>query len=143
MTGLDLINKFQKDIWNKSDELFENAFDNIFSNLSLASHSQTFPFYNVVKYGKSEYGIELGLAGFNKKNVKVQYKDGVLTVSGQVNDEEKEYIKKGLALRKFAKQFSLRDDVIVNEAEMEDGVLTIKLGVQEPKNIEIKDINIK
>jgi HSP20 family molecular chaperone IbpA len=65
--------------------------------------------YNVVKYGKGEYGIELGLAGFNKKNVKVQYKDGVLTVSGQVEDKEKDYIEKGLAARKFLKQFSLHD----------------------------------
>jgi HSP20 family molecular chaperone IbpA len=51
--------------------------------------------------------IELGLAGFNKKNVKVQYKDGVLTISGQVEDKEKDYIEKGLAARKFFKQFAL------------------------------------
>ena len=95
------------------------------------------------KYGKGEYGIELGLAGFNKKNVKVQYKDGVLTVAGQVEDSEKEYVQKGLAARKFFKQFQLHKDVVVNEAEMQDGVLSVKLGVQEPKEIEIKDIDIK
>jgi hypothetical protein len=68
--------------------------------MSMNSAMKSFPFYNVVKYGKGEYGIELGLAGFNKKNVKVQYKDGVLTISGQVNDSEKEYVEKGLAARK-------------------------------------------
>jgi molecular chaperone IbpA len=97
----------------------------------------------VVKYGKGEYGIELGLAGFNKKNVKVQYKDGVLTVSGQVDDSEKEYVEKGLAARKFFKQFALHNDVVVNEAEMKDGVLTVKFGVEEPKDIEVKDVEIK
>jgi len=140
MTGLELINKFQKDIWNKSNTMFGDTFDSIFDSLSKA---QSFPFYNVVKYGKGEYAIELGLAGFNKKNVKVQYKDGVLTVSGQVDDKEKEYIEKGLAARKFFKQFSLRNDVVVNEAEMKDGVLSVKLGVNEPQEIEIKDIEVK
>ena len=143
MTALDLINKFNKDVWDNSDKMFGDVFDNVFSNMSMGSAFKSFPFYNVVKYGKGEYGIELGLAGFNKKNVKVQYKDGVLTVSGQVDDSEKEYLEKGLAARKFFKQFSLREDVVVNEAEMEDGVLTIKFGVKEPKDIEGLDIKVK
>ena len=140
MTGLDLINKFQKDIWNNSNKMFGESFDSMFDHLS---KQQSFPFYNIVKYGKGEYGMEFGLAGFNKKNVKVQFKDGVLSVSGQVEDKEKEYIEKGLAFRKFMKQFQLRNDVIVNDAEMKDGVLTVKLGVQEPEEIEVKDIEIK
>jgi molecular chaperone IbpA len=130
MTALDLINKFNKDVWNHSDRMFSGAFDSIFDSWSKA---QSFPFYNVVKYGKGEYGIELGLAGFNKKNVKVQYKDGVLTVSGQIEDKEKNYIEKGLAARKFLKQFSLHQDFVVNDAKMEDGVLTVKLGVNEAR----------
>ena len=140
MTGLELINKFQKDIWTQSNTMFGDTFDSIFDSWSKV---QSFPFYNVVKYGKGEYGLELGLAGFNKKNVKVQYKDGVLTVSGQVDDKEKEYIEKGLAARKFFKQFQLHKDVVVNDAEMKDGVLSVKLGVQEPEEIEIKDIEVK
>ena len=102
MTALDIINKFNKDVWNHSDRMFGDAFDSIFDSWSKA---QSFPFYNVVKYGKGEYGLELGLAGFNKKNVKVQYKDGVLTISGQVEDKEKDYIEKGLAARKFLNNF--------------------------------------
>ena len=73
----------------------------------------------------------------------LKYKDGVLTVSGQVNDSEKEYVEKGLAFRKFMKQFQLHKDVVVNDAKMEDGVLTVKLGVNEPETIEAQDINIK
>ena len=140
MTGLDIISKIQKDMWNKSTALFGDSFDEMFMNLSKV---QSFPFYNVVKYGKGEYGIELGLAGFNKKNIKVEYKDGVLTVAGQVDDQEKEYIEKGLAARKFFKQFSLRNDVLVDEAKMEDGVLTIKLGVNEPEDLKAQEIKVK
>jgi HSP20 family molecular chaperone IbpA len=56
--------------------------------------------------------IELGLAGFNKKNVKVQYKDGVLTVSGQIEDKEKDYIEKGLAARNSLNNLHLHQDVM-------------------------------
>ena len=140
MTGLDLINKFQKDLWDNSNRMFGDSFDSIFDSLSKV---QSFPFYNVVKYGKGEYGIEIGLAGFNKKNVKVEYKDGVLSVSGQVDDKEKEYIEKGLAFRKFYKQFQLRNDVVVDDAKMEDGVLTVKLGVNEPEEIKAQEIKVK
>ena len=143
MTALDLINKFNKDVWTQGDKFFEDVFDNMFTNLSVGSAMKSFPFYNVVKYGKGEYGLELGLAGFNKKNVKVQYKDGVLSVSGQVEDSEKEYVQKGLAARKFFKQFQLHKDVVVNEAEMKDGVLSVKLGVNEPEEIKAQDIEVK
>ena len=140
MTALDLINKMQKDMWSQTDRLFGDTFDSIFDSWSKA---QSFPFYNVVKYGKGKYGLELGLAGFNKKNISVEYKDGVLTVSGQVEDKEKEYVEKGLAFRKFFKQFSLRNDVVVDEAEMEDGVLTVKFGVNEPEEIPAQKVEVK
>ena len=140
MTALDLINKMQKDMWSQTDRLFGDTFDSMFDNWSKV---QSFPFYNVVKYGKGKYGLELGLAGFNKKNVSVEYKDGVLTVSGQVDDKEKEYVEKGLAFRKFFKQFSLRNDVVVDEAEMQDGVLTVKFGVNEPEEIPAQKVEVK
>jgi len=140
MTALDLINKMQKDMWSQTDRLFGDTFDSMFDSWSKV---RSFPFYNVVKYGKGKYGLELGLAGFNKKNVSVEYKDGVLTVSGQVEDKEKEYVEKGLAFRKFFKQFSLRNDVVVDEAEMQDGVLTVKFGVNEPEEIPAKKIEVK
>ena len=140
MTALDLINKMQKDMWSQTDRLFGDTFDSMFDSWSKV---QSFPFYNVVKYGKGKYGLELGLAGFNKKNVSVEYKDGVLTVSGQVDDKEKEYVEKGLAFRKFFKQFSLRNDVVVDEAEMQDGVLTVKFGVNEPEEIPAQKVEVK
>jgi HSP20 family molecular chaperone IbpA len=66
-----------------------------------------------------------------------------LTIAGQVEDQEKDYIEKGLAARKFFKQFALHDKAVVNDAKMEDGVLTIKLGVNEPEEIKPLEIKIK
>jgi molecular chaperone IbpA len=96
-----------------------------------------------VKYDKNKYGIEMGLAGYNKQDIILQVKDGILTVQGKIADHNVEYIQKGLALRKFSKQFELAKDVVIEEAEMKDGLLKIKLGLNEPKEIEGVKIDIK
>ena len=117
-----------------------DIFDNIFDSWSKIP---SFPFYNVVKYGKGKYGLEIGLAGYNKENVLVEVKEGILTVEGKVEDKNIDYVQKGLALRKFIKQFELASDVIIDEAEMVDGLLKIKLGVKNPESYENKKIKIK
>ena len=66
-----------------------------------------------------------------------------LTVEGKVEDKNIDYVQKGLAYRKFIKQFELASDVIIDEAEMKDGLLKIKFGFNEPKEIEGVKIDIK
>ena len=138
--GLLDVNKLQKEIFNGSTKFFDDAFENIFDTRSKV---QSFPFYNVVKYSKGKYGLEIGLAGYNKENVLVEVKDGILTIEGKVDNKNVDYVKQGLAFRKFFKQFELAKDVIVDEAEMKDGLLKIKLGYKEPKEIEGIKVEVK
>jgi molecular chaperone IbpA len=138
--GLLDVNKLQKEIFNGSTKFFDDAFETIFDSWSKV---QSFPFYNIVKYSKGKYGLEMGLAGYNKENVLVEVKDGILTIQGKVDDKNIDYVQKGLAFRKFFKQFELAKDVIIDEAEMKDGLLKIKLGLNEPKEIEGVKIEVK
>jgi molecular chaperone IbpA len=101
-----------------------------------------FPFWNVVKYSKGKYGLELGLAGFKKENVLVEVNDGVLTIEGKVDDSAIDYIQKGLSTKSFFKQFSLPNDAVVDEATMEDGMLKIQFGIKEIENKSTK-VDIK
>jgi len=138
--GLLDVNKLQKEIFNGSTKFFDDAFEGIFDTWSKV---QSFPFYNVVKYSKGKYGLEIGLAGYNKENVLVEVKDGILTIEGKVDNKNVDYVKQGLEFRKFFKQFELAKDVIVDEAEMKDGLLKIKLGYKEPKEIEGIKVEVK
>ena len=142
MTNLEVFNNLSKQLFNGSTKFFDDTFENIFDTWSKV---QSFPFYNVVKYSKGKYGLEIGLAGYNKENVLVEVKDGILTVEGKTSlfKEQPEYIKQGLAYREFFKQFQLAKDAIVDEAEMKDGILKIKFGFKEPKEIEGVKIDIK
>ena len=71
------------------------------------------------------------LAGFNKKDVEVEFEDNILTVrTKQLNKSEDqnvdgEIIHKGISQRQFARSFTIADDVKVNGAELKDGLLTI------------------
>ncbi len=142
MTNLKVFNNLSKQLFNDSTKFFDDSFENIFDTWSKV---QSFPFYNIVKYSKGKYGLEIGLAGYNKENILVEVKDGILTVEGKTTlfKEQPEYIKQGLAYREFFKQFQLAKDAIVDEAEMKDGILKIKFGFKEPKEIEGVKIEVK
>jgi molecular chaperone IbpA len=135
MTSFDLINSVHKQFFDKGLDVFDSAFDSW-------SKVTGFPFWNVVKYSKGKYGLELGLAGFKKENVLVEVNDGVLTIEGKVEDAAIDYVQKGLSTKSFYKQFSLPNEAVVDEATMEDGMLKIQFGIKEiekkSKKVDIK-----
>ena len=134
--GLINVDEFHNQFIKQSNDIFETVFDSW-------SKIPSFPFWNLIKYSKGKYGLEIGLAGYNKENVVVEVKDGVLTIKGKVEDKNVEYVSKGLAFRKFVKQFQLANDIIIDEAEMNDGLLKIKLGLKNPEIHEGKKIKVK
>jgi molecular chaperone IbpA len=135
MTSFDLINSVHKQFFDQGTSVLDNV-------LTSWSKVTGFPFWNVVKYSKGKYGLELGLAGFKKENVLVEVNDGVLTIEGKVDDSAIDYIQKGLSTKSFFKQFSLPNDAVVDEATMEDGMLKIQFGIKEIEN-KSKKVDIK
>ena len=135
MTSFDLINSVHKQFFDQGTSVLDNV-------LNSWSKVTGFPFWNVVKYSKGKYGLELGLAGFKKENVLVEVNDGVLTIEGKVDDSAIDYVQKGLSTKSFFKQFSLPNEAVVDEATMEDGMLKIQFGIKEIEKKSQK-VNIK
>ena len=111
------------------DDMFDQ-FESMLGNGGMTMQSN-YPPYNIRKTGKDNYSIEVALAGFNKKDVEVEFEDNILTVrTKQLNKSEDqnvdgEIIHKGISQRQFARSFTIADDVKVNVAELKDGLLTI------------------
>ena len=111
------------------DDMFDQ-FESMLGNGGMTMQSN-YPPYNIRKTGKDNYSIEVALAGFNKKDVEVEFEDNILTVrTKQLNKSEdqnidNEIIHKGISQRQFARSFTIADDVKVNDAELKDGLLTI------------------
>ena len=125
-------------MFDNFERLFENEFFNVSSN---------YPAYDIVKTGKNTYDVEVALAGFNKKDISVSVKDGMLTIESVKNqstkDENGNVIHKGIAKRYFKKSFSIEDSCEVKGAELKDGLLKVSLEriipeAKKPKVIEIK-----
>ena len=111
------------------DDMFDQ-FESMLGNGGMTMQSN-YPPYNIRKTGKDNYSIEVALAGFNKKDVEVEFEDNILTVrTKQLNKSDDqnvdgEIIHKGISQRQFARSFTIADDVKVNGAELKDGLLTI------------------
>ena len=111
------------------DDMFDQ-FESMLGNGSMTMQSN-YPPYNIRKTGKDKYSIEVALAGFNKKDVEVEFEDNLLTVrtkqvdKTQEKNNDGEIIHKGISQRQFARSFTIADDVKVNGAELKDGLLTI------------------
>ena len=129
------------------DDMFDQ-FENMLGNGNLSVQSN-YPPYNIRKTGKDKYSIEIALAGFNKKDVEVEFEDNLLTVrTKQVNKSEDknkdgEIIHKGISQRQFARSFTIADDVKVDDAKLKDGLLTIACERIVPEYKKKKLIEIK
>ena len=124
---------------------FENFFDDDQSfHTSLTS---TFPFYNIVKKEDNKYDIEVALAGYDKKDISVEYEDNLLRIKSikeTKSDKEKDgVIHQGIAKRYFSKAFTIADDVEIEGAELKNGLLKVSLHQIVPEGKKPKTITVK
>ena len=122
---------------------FEHMMDDSFFGRSVGN----FPPYNIVKTGENTYDVELALAGFNKKDIEVEYKENLLTVKSkkqeETKDEDGNIIHRGISKRMFSKSFTIANDVEVKGAELKDGLLKVRMERIIPEHKKAKLIDIK
>ena len=119
------------------------GFDRVFDQLqAYAGHNATstgFPPYNIRKGGDYTYVIEMALAGFSKDDIEIEVADGLLTIrSIKENDENDNPL-----YREFNRKFTLADDIVVNDASLENGMLKIDLEQIVPEEKKPRKITIK
>ena len=123
---------------------FDRVFDQLTAYAANNATSSGFPPYNIRKGGDYTYAIEMALAGFSKNDIEIEVAEGLLTVrSVKENDENDSNIYRGISYRKFNRKFTLADDIVVNDASLENGMLEITLerivpDAKKPRKITIK-----
>ena len=103
--------------------------------------SSNYPPYNVIQVNNVESRLEIALAGFKKKEVKVYTEFGKLYVEGKKEESETvgEIVHKGLAQRSFTRAWTLSDDTEVRQVSFTDGLLVVQLGKIVPEHHNRKD----
>lgn len=119
-----------------------------------ANANNSFPPYNIVRLSEDAYRIELAVAGFGEDDLEIESHQNVLTVTGRIETADNDthdsdagepapqYLHRGIAERGFQRRFQLADHVIVKDAALRNGLLSIALERQLPEALKPRTITI-
>lgn len=123
------------------------GFDTLFEDLerihqSARSGTDNYPPHNIVRIDEEKFLIELAVAGFKESDVNVEVKDGILKISGAMEKDERDFAFKGISSRKFEKSFRLSEFVVIDGADLKDGILVVYARVELPEEKRPRKIEI-
>ena len=103
-----------------------------------------YPPYNIERTDENAYRIEIAVAGFRPDELNIEVKENLLTVQGRkaANDDQRQYLHRGLAERNFERRFQLADYVVVADASLDNGLLSISLKRELPEALKPRRIEI-
>jgi molecular chaperone IbpA len=114
--------------------------DKFFSTTPVAN---TYPPYNVVRIDDDKIVMEFAVAGFKKDEIGITTEKNVLSIKAEKPDaDDKKYLHKGIATRKFTRSFSIPEYYEVDSAGFEDGILYVNLTRNIPEEKKPKSIKI-
>ncbi|HEX5377816.1 MAG TPA: Hsp20 family protein [Phenylobacterium sp.] len=122
------------------------GFDRLAQLLETASvdAASGYPPYNIERTDENAYRIEIAVAGFRSDELNIEVKENLLTVQGRkaANEDQRRFLHRGLAERDFERRFQLADYVVVTEAKLADGLLSISLKRELPEALKPRRIEI-
>ncbi len=128
-----------------------NFLEEFLNNGILASNDKRgVPALNI-KEDEKELTLELRIPGLKKEDIQLDYNDGILTLSGERNEEKEEkekdkYLRREFSSYSFHRSIELpeeRYNVAKAEASYKDGILEVKMPKKEQKDKTSKKIEVK
>ncbi len=109
-----------------------------------AAEAPSYPPYNIEKTGDDTYRLTMAVAGFSPNDIELVVKDNTLVVSGKVNNEGQkgEVLYRGIAGRAFERRFVLADHIVVEGADLQNGLLHVGLKRVVPEALKPRRIAI-
>jgi len=120
------------------------GFDHLFDLLEQGAETvQGYPPYNIERADENNYRVTVAVAGFAEKDLNIEVRDGVLTVEGQRDPDNKAtYLHQGITGRGFQRQFQLAEHMEVRGARLENGLLSVDLERMIPEEKKPRRITI-
>ena len=115
----------------------------------ISKASDGYPPYNIERIGADRRSgdpeklrITLAVAGFSEEDLDVTTEENQLIIRGrQIEQEERDYLYRGIAARQFQRMFVLAEGMQVLGATLRNGLLCVDLIRPEPARM-VKKINI-
>jgi molecular chaperone IbpA len=128
--------------FSRSSIGFDHLFD-LLNNPQLSEDQGGYPPYDIVRTGPDTYRIAIAIAGFSPEEVTVTTEQNLLTVEGRkANEDDGQYLHRGISARAFVRRFNLEDHVEVERANYENGLLQIELVRKIPEAMKPRKIAI-
>ncbi len=107
------------------------------------SANDGYPPYNIERVDDRTLRITLAVAGFDDSALSVSVEESQLVIRGRKpeEEEEREYLHRGIATRQFQRSFVLADGIEVSSAHLDKGLLSIELQRPVPETI-VRKIDI-
>ena len=123
------------------------GFDRLASMMSSATRQDqgnSYPPYNIRSTSEDHYQITMAVAGFSEDEIDITSEQNRLVITGNSADEEEqgEYLHRGIATRSFERRFNLADHVRVVSASLANGLLHIDLERELPEAMKPRTIKI-
>ncbi len=124
------------------------GFDHFGSLLDAAFQTEKtsagYPPYNIEVVEENSYAITVAVAGFKESELNIEIENGVLTVRGKKDADEKQgkFLHQGIANRSFERKFNLADHIEVVNADLADGLLTVYLVKEIPEAMKPRQVAI-
>lgn len=125
------------------------GFDRLFDMLEASTrqaNAENYPPFNLERLADDRYRITLAVAGFSREAIEIVAQQNLLLVRGNRDEGAQspgDFLHLGIANRSFERRFELADYVRVDDARMNDGLLTIDLIREVPEAMRPKIIAIK
>src|SRR5581483_10790069 len=96
------------------------------------------------KTGDDTYRLTMAVAGFRPEDLDLTVKENTLLISGRVNGESSkgEVLYRGIAGRAFERRFVLADHIVVEGADLANGLLHVGLKRVVPEALKPRKISI-
>jgi molecular chaperone IbpA len=112
--------------------LFRTAigFDRLARMADMAAAADvSYPPYNIEKTSEDSYRLTMAVAGFGPDDIELVVKENTLLVTGRVagEPEKTELLYRGIAGRAFERRFTLAEHMVVDGADLKNGLLQIAL----------------
>ncbi len=94
-----------------------------------AAADVSYPPYNIEKTGDDSYRLTMAVAGFGDDDIELTVKENTLLIAGRVvgESEKAEVLYRGIAGRAFERRFVLADHIVVDGANLKNGLLHVGL----------------
>jgi molecular chaperone IbpA len=118
----------------------------LMDNARAVPDTNGYPPYNSEKTGDDSYVLTMAVAGFSEADIEITAQENTLTIAGRPQpqpEDGRRFLHRGIAGRAFERRFVLADHIVVQGADLANGLLHVALKRVVPEALKPRRIPVQ